>query len=310
VLDWILRRWHLKMLAVMLAFAVWIAVIGEGRSVSDFRVPVDVALGPNAALVSTPPSNVSVRLRGPESLLRRLDPFDLSVRVDLRDAPSGDQTITLTQRNVAGVPRDVEVSLIEPDRLKLAVAHKKRREIPVVPTIVGRPPRGYALYRAVARPEALQVEGPDTKNLSTARLRTDPIRIDDQREAFVARVGAVSDAPSLRIADSRPLDVTVYIDLAPVTAVIERVPVVVVGAGAGTTAFPSVVNVTLTAPSALVPKLRAGHVRAVADPGAAGAQAREAPIRVEFPGLEPDERAKVTVQDTSFKKVGIRRSAR
>jgi hypothetical protein len=288
VLDWLLRRWHLKVLAFALAFAVWIAVIGEGRSVSDYHVPMDVTLAPDAALTGTlPPSNVTVRLRGPESLLRRLDAFDLSVRVDLRDAVSGEQTVALTQRNVAGVPRDVEVALLEPDRLRVTVAHKKRRELPVT----------------------LEVEGPDTK-LAATRLRTDPIRLDDQREAFVARVGAFPDAPNTRVSDTRPLDVTVYIDLAPVSAVIERVPVVVVGAGGPSTVVPSVVNVTVSAPSSLLPKLRAGHVRAVADAGPADTAQKDAPIRIEFPGLDPDERAKVTVQETSFKKATIRRSGR
>jgi YbbR domain-containing protein len=123
--DWLLRRWHLKLLALAIAFLVWVAVTGEGRGVQDFRVPVDFALGTGVTLAGAPPSSVTVRLRGPESLLRRTDPHDLSVRVDLRDAPSGDRTVQLSSRNVSGVPRDVEVSLIDPERLRLAIARKK-----------------------------------------------------------------------------------------------------------------------------------------------------------------------------------------
>ena len=137
-----LRRWHLKLLALALAVAVWVAVTGEGRGVQDFRVPVDVVLSSGATLAGTPPPNVTVRLRGPDSLLRRLDPYDLTVRIDLRDEWGGERTVQLTPRNVAGVPRDVEVASIDPDRLRLGVARKKRREITVVPTIVGKPPRG------------------------------------------------------------------------------------------------------------------------------------------------------------------------
>jgi hypothetical protein len=51
-------------------------------------------------------------------------------------------------------------------------------------------------------------------------------------------------------------------------------------------------------------------VRAVADAGPADTAQKDAPIRIEFPGLDPDERAKVTVQETSFKKATIRRSGR
>lgn len=306
-----LHRWHLKVLALALAFVIWIAVTGEGHGVQDFRVPVDVLLGAGATLSGSPPTNVTVRLRGQDSLLRRMDPYDLTIRVDLRDAPGGERTVQLTPRNVAGVPRDVEVALIEPDRLRLSVAKKKRREVPVVPTIVGKPPRGYQVYRTVARPEAILVEGPDAKISSLARVGTDPIRIVDQSEPFTARVGAVPDGSDLRIVDTRPLDVTVYIDLAPVTATIERVPVFGAGTNGSAVFFPPSIGVTLSAPSALIPKLRGGHVRAVVDlNGSTGAVITGAPVRIEFPGLEPDERAKVTVKSLSRAKVDVRRSTR
>jgi YbbR domain-containing protein len=310
--DRLLRRWHLKILALALAFAVWVAVTGEGRGVQDFRVPVEVVLGSSATLAGTPPTNVTVRLRGPDSLLRRMDPYDLTIRVDLRDAAAGERTVQLTSRNVSGVPRDVEVALIDPDRLRLAIAKKKRREVLVVPTIVGKPPRGYQVYRAVARPEALVVEGPETKISAETRLGTDPIHIDDKSEPFTARVGAVPDGSDVHVADARPLDVIVYIDLAAVDATIERVPVVAAGAAGSVVISPSTISVTVSAPSALIPKLRAGHVRAVVDlngsaalPFVAGAQ-----LRIELPGLDAEERAKVTVRGMSRKKVDVRRSTR
>jgi hypothetical protein len=312
MLDWLLRRWHLKLLALALAVVVWVAVTGEGRGVQDFRVPVDVLLGSGVTLAGTPPTNVTVRLRGPDSLLRRVDPYDLSIRVDLRDTAGGERTVQLSARNVAGVPRDVEVTLIDPDRLRLAVARKKRREIPVVPTIVGKPPRGYQVYRAVAHPEALAVEGPETRISAVTRLTTDPIRADQKSEPFTARVGAIPDGPDVRVVDTRPLDVIVYIDLAPVEASIDRVPVIPAGAGGPVVITPSTIAVTVTAPSALIPKLRAGHVRAVVDlNGSAGVPfVAGAPLRIELPGLDAEERAKVTVKGMSYRKVDVRRSSR
>jgi YbbR domain-containing protein len=310
--DWLLHRWHLKVLALALAFVVWIAVTGEGRGVQDFHVPVDVALGSGATLAGPPPTNVTVRLRGPDSLLRRIAPYDLTMRVDLRDAGAGERTVQLSPRNVAGVPRDVEVTLIDPDHLRLAVARKKRKEVTVVPTVVGKPPRGYQIYRAEARPEALLVEGPEARISGVTRLGTDPIRITDQSEPFTARVGAVPEGSDVRVVDTRPLDVLVYIDLAAVSATIERVPVVAAGAPSPVVTVPSTVSVTVSAPSALVPKLREGHVRAVVDlNGSAGSSfVAGAPLRIELPGLDAEERAKVSVVSISRSKVDVRRTTR
>jgi len=202
------------------------------------------------------------------------------------------------------------VALIDPDRLRLAVAKKKRREISVVPTMVGKPPRGYQVYRAIARPETLMVEGPESKIATLTKLGTDPIRINDKSEPFTARVGAVPDGSDVRVVDTRPLDVTVYIDLAAVNATIDRVPVFAAGAVGPVVTVPSTIAVTLSAPSAMIPKLRAGHVRAVVDlNGSGGAQfVPGLPLRVEFPGLDAEERAKVTVKSLSRTKVDVRRS--
>lgn len=310
--NWWRHRWHLKVLALAIATAIWMAVTGEGRGVQDFRVPVDVVLGPNATIAGSGPTNVTVRLRGPDSLLRRVDPYDLTIRVDLRDSAGGERTVQLNPRNVAGVPTDVEVALIDPDRLRLTVAKKMRREVSVVPTIVGKPPRGYQVYRALAHPDALYVEGPEAKIASLTRLGTDPIRITDQSEPFTARVGAVPDGSDVRVVDTRPLDVVVYIDLAAVTATIERVPVVTAGTAGRVVVSPATIAVTVSAPSALIPKLRAGHVRAVADlnGSADGPLVTGAPLRIELPGLDAEERAKVTVKSLSRTKVDVRRSTR
>jgi len=98
MLERLTSRWHLKVLSLGLAFAVWVAVTGEGRAVQDFSVPVEVSLGAHATLAGPAPLKVSVRLRAPESILRRIDPYDLDVRVDLRDAPPGERTVALAHR--------------------------------------------------------------------------------------------------------------------------------------------------------------------------------------------------------------------
>ena len=310
MLDRLFRRWHLKLLALGLAFAVWVAVTGEGRAVQDFSVPVEVSLDADAILAGPPPLKVTVRLRAPESVLRRIDPYDLDVSVDLRDAPPGSRMVTLSPRLVGGLPRDVEVVQVDPDRLKLMIARKVRREVPVVPAISGHPARGYAFYRAVARPEALAVEGPEHKMGASTRLRTDPIGIEGRRESFTTRVAAEAESPDVTIADPRPLDVRVYLDLAPVDVTIPRVPVVVAGAAEESWASSSTVAVVVSAPSALVPVLREGHLRAVAEPlgSSPGDVARGVPLRVEVTGLDDDARAKVTVKSVSPRTVDLRRT--
>ena len=62
--SFVLRRWHLKLIALGLAIAVWVAVTGEGRGVSDFRVPVDFLLSPGSTLRYRSPARRCDRWHG------------------------------------------------------------------------------------------------------------------------------------------------------------------------------------------------------------------------------------------------------
>ncbi len=70
MLDRVLVNWPLKVLAISLAFAIWVFVSGEKRIVKNFEVPLDLRLPDHLALLEAPQRTVSVRLRGPESLIR------------------------------------------------------------------------------------------------------------------------------------------------------------------------------------------------------------------------------------------------
>ena len=144
MLEPLVRNWPIKLLALLLAFAIWIGVTGENRIVQDFRVPLDLTLPEHLIPGEPPPSTVNVRLRGPETLFRRLDPLPLEINVDLREAGPGPRTVLLTPDQIAGLPSGVEVGQIEPDRFRPARAPRSRP--PGRPRVPGQPPAGFAVY--------------------------------------------------------------------------------------------------------------------------------------------------------------------
>lgn len=307
MLDRALRNWPLKLLALALAYAIWVAVTGENKIVQDFRVPLDIRLPSDLIPDESPPTTVSVRLRGPETVVRRTDPVPLEMSLDLRDASAGARNVQLSPADLSGVPEGVEVALIEPDRFRLVLDRRMRRVLPVVPSLQGQPPQGRAVYGVRVTPDSLEVEGPESKVKSLTRLRTDPIPLEGHASSFTTRVRAVPDGIEVRVLDPRPLVAQVDVDAASVTASFEGVPVVLAGQVHEANASPSSLRVSLSGPPALLRGIRPAQLRAVAD--VSGLLPRPEPyylpVRIDFLEMPPSDLARITVKSTSRPKIAV-----
>jgi YbbR domain-containing protein len=301
------RNLPLKVLSVLLAFAVWVAMTGESAIVQDLRVPLDIALPANLVPGESPPRTVSVRLRGPESLLRRLDPLPLEVHVDLRDAVQGPRNVQITPDAVGGVPAGIEVALIEPERFRIQLDRRARKSLPVVPAFLGQPPPGYAVYDVRVEPESVEVEGPETHVAALGRLRTDPIHLEGHSESFTVTTSAVPTSPEVRLLDTRPIEAQVEIDRAAGSRVYDTVAVVLAGQVFEARATPAAIAVTLSGPPFLLTRLRPDQLRAVADIHALEprTEAYEVPLRVELLGVDARDLARVTVKALSRPRVAV-----
>jgi len=265
MLDRVLVNWPLKLLAVSLAFAIWVFVSGEERTVKDFEVPLDVQLPDHLALLEAPQPTVSVRLRGPESLIRRVRPVGMALRVALTDLPPGDQEVQLTKADLSGVPRGVDVDYIDPSSMRVNLDERGRLKFPINVAFLGQPPQGYAFYGARVTPQELTLEGPKSQLSLVETLKTQTVRLDQRTEPFTATVTVVPGHASLRVVETAPIKVSVEVDVAPVERTFNQVPVEAVGQVYETTVSPTHTAVTLSGPPALLEELRPGQLRLVVD---------------------------------------------
>lgn len=304
----LVRRWPLKLLSLGLAFAVWIAVTGENRVVQDVRVPLDVQLASPYIVDGTIPTTIVVRLRGPETTLRRIAAFNLALRVDLRDADAGARSVQFAEDDLDGLPAGVDVEFIDPPRMSIAVAKRARRSVPVAPAFVGAPAPGHAFYWAQARPDTVEVDGPAAKVEALAHVRTDPIHLDGRSAPFVSRVGAVPDATDVRVVNARPIEVLAHVDVAPVETTLDDVPVLLAGKIWEADVAPASIRVTLAGPPALLQAIRPAQLRAVAD--LEGLEPRPdphlVPLRLDFVGVPLEDLARINVRQMAPQEVRVR----
>jgi YbbR domain-containing protein len=308
MLERLLVNWPWKLLSLALAFALWLAVTGEDTSIKDFTVPIHVELSDDRILGSSPPTNATVRLAGPESLIRELDPLELGIRLDLRDVPSGERDVQLGEAHLEGVPSRAGVVFIEPSRVRLVIDRRMLREVQVVADIEGEPPQGYTFYQAIVTPEQVTVEGPASEVDAMSHVRTDTVYVDRRTRAFVETVGAVPERPTVRLLDPAPIEVQVVIDEAPVEMAFDGVPVELPESVRGAVS-PKTARVTLLGPRSVLERMSASRIRAFADVGTALTGGGQAPLRAELVDVTQEQRWRLTVKSVDPQRVSIQRTA-
>jgi len=311
MLDRLLANWPLKLLALVLAFAIWVSVTGESRILQDFQVPLEIRVGDGLVLASPSPTTVNVRLRGLESQMRRLDPVPLVMRVDLGDVAPGQHDVLLSAEDLQAIPRGMEVEFVTPDRVQVLVDRRLRRELPIEPTLLGQPDDGFALYSADVRPLRRTVEGPETVMNGLEVLRTAPIRLEGRKAAFTTRVAVIPDSSLVRLIDSSPVEVRVIVDSRAVERRLEGLPVTVAGGSAQLTVSPPTLDVTLSGPAAVLDDIDASRIRLIAETAGrtVGRTPQNVDVRVEFVDISADQRARIVVSSISRQRVSLRSSS-
>lgn len=305
--DRLLADWPLKALALVIAFVIWASIIGQDRTVKDFAVPLEIDFGVERIAGGPTPTVVTVRLEGPRSTLRRVDALRLAAKLDLHDAPTGDREFPLSKSHLTGVPPGLAVSRFVPDRVRLVVARRARREIEVAPELVGALPATHALYGYSVDPPTVVVEGPEEVVEGLKEIHTEPIPLDDRTEAWVEAVGLVSDGPEVRVVDVEHVNVRLDIETAPVEMTFEGIAVALPFVPAGEpTLRPSTVTVSLTGPQWLLEQVDPGTLSALAEVDALGPRRiDQARLRIDL-NLPPARQSLVTVKSVKPTHVSVR----
>jgi len=307
MLDRVLANWPLKLLAASLAFAIWVFVSGEERIVRDFEIPLDIQVPDHLALLEAPQANVSVRLRGPESLIQKVNPVGMELGVELSDLPPGAQEVQLAKTDLSGIPRGVDVDYIDPPSVLVRLDDRGKLRFPIDVNFLGQPPQGYAFYGARVTPDELTLEGPRSQLELVDTLRTQPVRLDQQTAPFTATVGAVPGHPSLRVVETTAITVNVDVDVAPVERTFTGVPVEAVGQVYETSVSPTHTAVTLSGPPALLERLRSRQLRLVVDVSGLTPfdQPRQMPVRLDLVDIPVEEISRISMKTVGRREASV-----
>lgn len=212
MLEWVVRHWPLKLLALGTAVGLWLFVVGSERRQMTTTAPVEyVGLTSDVVLVGEARERVDVQLEATRWAVARVTPGALRVVVNLASLPEGETIVPLSAADVE-VPQGVRVTRIMPSWVRVTLTRAVEQTLPVVPRIRGTPAAGYVVRGVGVEPPVVRVKGPRTTIERRERVETVPVDVTGSRASVTQTVGLL--LPEFAVA-TRNQTVQVTVDIQP-----------------------------------------------------------------------------------------------
>lgn len=208
------RTWGLRLLALGIAIGLWFSVSFQDREALSERL-VEASVSYNRQrgfVVLDQVQNVNVRLRGGSKLIRQLNPYQVSVQVDLPQTEPGTVTVNLGRDNVL-MPDGLEVVSIEPNLIRVELEREISQRLPVSPHLIGKPAAGSVAEEAEVFPNLVLVSGPESLLAKVHSLSTRPVSLDGHAVTFEETAVVVAPDPLIQIV--QPSKVSVRVPMHP-----------------------------------------------------------------------------------------------
>jgi len=279
---WALDNWPLKVVASLLAVALWVVVAAKRPATQIRPVSVQLDLPRGRALTQALP-NVTALVVGRASGLLALYREPLVIHKVVPDTvTTSEYELTLAPGDVVVSP-DAKVSIqdVQPRQIVVMLDEIARRRVPVRALVSIQPDSGYVLVGGVAViPAAVEIAGPRAQVESTDSVVTAPVEITRASESVKLRVPLDTSATTtLRVT---PAEVEIIADVVPLAErLVSGVPVVV--EGGAWVSDPSEVTLAIRGPATRVLALAADSFRVSVTPGRTTAPGDSAVLVAEGP---------------------------
>jgi len=201
-----------KVISLLLAIGLWLAVARTPVAEIEMRVPIEFRnLPDNLEIDSASFTEAQVRLRGPERVLHGMSTADVQAEVDLGNMQAGERTFDLTARHVH-VPQDVQVVQIIPGQFHLAFDNRVTRTVEVHPRVTGIFSGGMRVAQVTADPTTITVTGPQRRLEKLESATTDPVDASGAIGRATFTTQAYVADPLVQVVHPRPIQVTVIME--------------------------------------------------------------------------------------------------
>ncbi|MHB8067462.1 MAG: CdaR family protein [Desulfobaccales bacterium] len=254
------RHRGLKLLSLLLAVALWLAVGVEEPTETTLSISLELVNLPAGMMITSEiPPSLQVRVMGPGSAVRKLGQTRLAQTIDLTGFKRGRHSLPLGSKNF-NFPRGVQVTRVQPNPLAITLAPTMVRTLQVQPVLEGKPPEGYEIVGVKVRPPQISVKGPYAEIADLKSLSTIPLEVGHL--TATATLAGELDFKNLHLAlqDQSPILVEVTVEPKRITRTLSGVAVTAAPQKARVS--PAQVTLTLHGPWLQLKDLKPGDLKA------------------------------------------------
>ncbi|MEO8189083.1 MAG: CdaR family protein [Acidobacteriota bacterium] len=210
----LLRNLGLKVLALGIALLVWFVLSAQRReriSERSYRIALSVVNIPERTIIaSAVPPTVDVRVRGPFTALRQVDPDKIEAVIDLQGATRGERLYRLAPEDINVAP-EIEVIAISPADVRIVLDAVTEKVLSIAPNLTGTPAPGWEVGDVSIEPRSARIAGPSAVLGKMTSVSTDPVSLSERSATFSTPATVVADAPGVRVREGQIVTVTVHL---------------------------------------------------------------------------------------------------
>lgn len=200
-----LEDWLLKLLALVITLALWLAVTGQNTPVTARMSGVQLNFLRHEGLEMSNelPSTIEVVLTGSPAKLDRINPRDLVATVDVSDQKPGERIVRLSRDRVQmDLPEGVVLQGFHPATLPIRLEPRVETLLDVEVKFEGTLPEGYELAGFKVNPAKVRLRGPADRVNALHKAATETVWLDGRKESFnLANVAINIPDPKVDVLD-------------------------------------------------------------------------------------------------------------
>jgi hypothetical protein len=192
-------------LSLLLIIGVWSTFTRGVDTVVSMDIPVEYMNRPaEMEILDTSANAVRLEISGSGALLRRIQPEQVSVKLDLSKGVPGPNSFPVPPESVS-LPPGVLLKGVKPPVVEVTLDKTVKRDIPVQVDWVGKLQDPFLIERVKIDPPKVQVSGPARLLSTLSAIYTEKVSVDHIHRSGALSARLVPSPPSLKLAQDRVL---------------------------------------------------------------------------------------------------------